>query len=151
MNKERLQLLAKDLRKEYPRSPHAMLGGYVIAARTLDKCRAFLLGMNGEYNFWPCSLSGQLYSFTGLDPERVKEFVSTGATDEEFGNWLAANSKVKERMEIIRWNNKMQALRLCDLDDHAQEFLEGYIETYVPKHRPIYIWFDVYDLEEDRF
>ncbi len=77
--------------------------------------------------------------------------MSTGATDEEFGNWLAANSKVKERMEIIRWNNKMQALRLCDLDDHAQEFLEGYIETYVPKHRPIYIWFDVYDLEEDRF
>jgi len=151
MNKEKLQLMAKDLRKGYPRSPHDKLGSYVIAARTVDKCRAFLLGMNGEYNYWPCSLSSQLYTFTGLDPERFKKVVETGATDAEVGEWLAANSKVQERLAIIKWNNKMEGLRLCDLDDHGQEFLEGYIEEFVPKHRPVYTWFDVYDLEEDRF
>lgn len=151
MDKEKLQLLAKDLRKGYPRSPREMLGGYVIAARTVDKCRAFLLGMNGEYNYWPCSLSSQLYTFTGLGPEAVKQFVETGATDQEFGDWLIAQSKVKDRMEIIRWNNKMRALRLCDLDDHGQEYLESYIEENVPKHHPVYVWFDVYDLEEERF
>lgn len=151
MNKEKLELLAKDLRKEYPRSPHRMLGGYVIAARTADKCRAFLLGMNGEYNYWPCSLSSQLYTFTGLDPESFKKVVETGAADSEVGAWLARNSKVQDKLEIIRWNNKMRALRLCDLDDHGQEYLEGYIEENVPKHRPVYIWFDVYDLEEERF
>ena len=151
MDKEKLQLLAKDLRKGYPRSPREMLGGYVIAARTVDKCRAFLLGMNGEYNYWPCSLSSQLYAFTGLGPEAVKQFVERGATDSEFADWLVAQSKVKDRMEIIRWNNKMRALRLCDLDDHGQEYLESYIEENVPKHHPVYVWFDVYDLEEDRF
>lgn len=151
MNKEKLQLMAKDLRIEYPRSPHDLLGGYVIAARAVDKCRAFLLGMNGEYNYWPCSLSSQLYTFTGLDQERFKKVVETGATDAEVGEWLAADSKVQDKLAIIKWNNKMRALRLCDLDDHGQEYLESYIAEFVPKHRPVYIWFDVYDLEEDRF
>ena len=39
-----LNTLAKDLMKEYPRSPHETLGGYVIAARMLDKCRALVNG-----------------------------------------------------------------------------------------------------------
>ena len=56
MNEEKLKLLAKDLTKEYPRSPRETLGGYVILARCIDKCRAFLLGQNGEYNYYPCSL-----------------------------------------------------------------------------------------------
>ena len=51
MNKERLQSLARDLRKTPPRSPRETLGGFVIGARMLDKARADLLGINGEYNF----------------------------------------------------------------------------------------------------
>lgn len=47
---EKVKKLAKDLRKNYPRSPREKLGGYVIAARCVDKCRAFLADMNGEYN-----------------------------------------------------------------------------------------------------
>jgi hypothetical protein len=35
---------AKNLSKDYLRSPRETLGGYVIAARTLDKCRATLAG-----------------------------------------------------------------------------------------------------------
>ena len=46
---DKVKHLAKDLRKGYPCSPREKLGGYVIAARCGDKCRAFLLGMNGEY------------------------------------------------------------------------------------------------------
>jgi Domain of unknown function (DUF5069) len=49
MNKDRLQTLARDLRKTPPRSPREPLGGFVIAARMLDKARADLLGINGEY------------------------------------------------------------------------------------------------------
>jgi hypothetical protein len=37
MNKERLQSLARDLRKTPPRSPREPLGGFVIGARMLDK------------------------------------------------------------------------------------------------------------------
>jgi hypothetical protein len=35
--------------KEYPRSPRETLGGYVLAARAVDKCRAVLAGRQGEY------------------------------------------------------------------------------------------------------
>ena len=52
MNREGLQRLARDLRKTPPRSPRETLGGFVIAARMLDKARADLLGINGEYNFY---------------------------------------------------------------------------------------------------
>ena len=31
-----------------------------------------------------------------------------------------------------------------------QEFMEDYIQKYVPRNRPIYQWFDVFDLEEER-
>ncbi len=40
VNSEKLEALAKDLRKQPPPSPHEKLGGYVIAARSLVKCRA---------------------------------------------------------------------------------------------------------------
>ena len=69
---EKVKRLAKDLRTAYPRSPREKLGGYVIAARCVDKCRAFLLGMNGEYNYWPCSLASQWFSFTGITPGTVQ-------------------------------------------------------------------------------
>lgn len=37
---EKLTLLAPDLTRDFPRSPRETLAGYVVAARTLDKCRA---------------------------------------------------------------------------------------------------------------
>ena len=68
MNKEKLTALGRDLRKTPPRSPREMLGGFVIAARMLDKARADLLGMNGEYNYYPCGLEHIFAKFTGLIP-----------------------------------------------------------------------------------
>ena len=47
----------------FPRSPRETLGGYVIAARTLDKCRASLAGTLGEYKF-DCPLDNFLFGFT---------------------------------------------------------------------------------------
>jgi len=150
LNKEKLASLAKDLRKEYPCSPRIMLGGYVILARCLDKCRSFLVGINGDYNFWPCSLCEQLEAFTGIDHEDLKDYVAIGASDKEVAEWVNAQSKVKNKMEIIRWNNKMRDMRPGEMSDESQEFLESYIPKNVPQHRPVYVWFDVFDLEEER-
>lgn len=151
MNKEKLASMAKDLRKEFPDSPREMLGGYVILARCLDKCRSFLAGTNGDYNFWPCSLCEELETFTGIDHEKLRDFAGTGATDAEVGRWISDQSQVKDKMEIIRWNNKMRDMRISEMSDHAQEYLESYIPENLPKnHRPVYVWFDVYDIEEGR-
>src|SRR5258708_39746893 len=61
MDKERLLAIARDLRKIPPRSPRETLGGFVIAARMLDKARGDLLGINGEYNFYPRGLGAYFW------------------------------------------------------------------------------------------
>jgi hypothetical protein len=112
---EKVRKLAKDLRKGYPRSPREKLAGYVIAARCVDKCRASLLGMNGDYSYWPCSLASHLFSFTGITPEQLKGVVATGATDAEVASWIASASKVKDSDEVLRWNNAMRDTKLSDM------------------------------------
>ena len=150
MNLDKVKRYAKDLRTTYPRSPREKLGGYVIAARSVDKCRAFVLGINGEYNYWPCSLAGQWFSFTGITPEQLKDVVATGATDEKIAEWIKDASKIKNTDDVLIWNNTMRDMRLSDMSLQAQQYLEEYIPKAVPKHRPVYVWFDVYDLEEKR-
>jgi hypothetical protein len=150
MNTPKIQSLAQDLRKESPPSPHERLGGYVIAKRTLVKCRAFLAGINGEYNYQPCGLSQFLWEFTGITPDAFKEFVATGASDDEAANWIRSQSKVKDPKEIIRWNNKLKCKLISDLPDSYQEFYETYIPQFAPQPNKVRFFFDVYDAEEGR-
>ena len=133
----------------YPRSPRETLAGYVIAMRMLDKCRAVISSTAGEYHY-DCPLDRHFLDFTGIDAEVFKTFVATGATDAEIATWIEKHSKVKDQAQIIAWNNKLRSTRLCDLPVEAQVFLEDYIPKFIPKNRPVYVWFDVYDLEEER-
>jgi hypothetical protein len=76
--------------------------------------------------------------------------VATGATDEELAIWIAGNSKMKDPDGVLKWNNTMRDTRVSDMSLQAQQYLEEYIPKFVPNHRPVYVWFDVYDLEEKR-
>jgi len=143
--------LAKDLTKDYPRSPRETLAGYVIAARTLDKCRATLAGTAGEYHF-DCPLDNFFFVFSGISAEDFKKFVATGASDEEVANWIEQTAKKRQRIEVIKWNNDWRYKRLPDLPDSIQEFMEDYVPTFVPsqiRHHVDY-FFDIYDAEEKR-
>lgn len=146
---DKLRLLAKDLTFEFPRSPRETLAGYVVAGRMLDKCRAVIAGTNGEYHF-NCLLDQTFLEFTGIDPEAFREFVAEGATDNEVAGWIQEHARKRSKLEIIKWNNQMRERRISEMPDEAQEFLEGYIPANVPRNRPVYVWFDVYDLEEER-
>jgi hypothetical protein len=148
MNKDRLQTLARDLRSKPPRSPRDTLGGFVIAARMLDKARADLLGMQGEYNYYPCGLGAYFWKFTGLDPAKFKEFVATGASDAEVDTWIRENTIVKDAKAVLLWNNKMIGVRLTDLDEGPQEYLASYIPKYCKPPSKVKFFFDVYDVEE---
>lgn len=149
MNREKLRLLAKDLIIEFPRSPRETLAGYVIAARTLDKCRAVLNETAGEYLF-DCPLDRYFFDFAEVDSQRFKAFVATGATDGEVAEWLVTQAKARPRIEIIKWNNRLREMRISELREEAQEYLEDYIPRFVPRNRVVRCWFDVYDLEEQR-
>lgn len=145
----KVALLAPDLTKNFPRSPRATLAGYVIAARALDKCRAVLAGTAGEYHF-DCPLDQTFFQFAGLKGDDFKAFVATGATDAEVAAWIEAHATQRPRSEVVQWNNKMRDMRLSEMPDRLQLFFEAYIPKYVPRNRPVYVWFDVYDLEEQR-
>lgn len=148
MNKERLPSLARDLRKTPPRSPRETLGGFVIAARMLDKARADLLGMQGEYNYFPCGLGAYFWKFTGLDAQKFKAFAATGAADAEVDEWIRQNTTVKDKLAVIRWNNEMIGLRLCDLAEGVQEYFATYIPQFCKPASKVKFFFDVYDVEE---
>lgn len=147
---EKLKLLAKDLSKSVPRSARETLGGYVIAARTLDKCRAVLAGTEGEYHF-DCPLDNFFFGFAEIKGDDFKAFVATGATDGEVAEWIQQNAKQREREEIVLWNNDLRYKRISELPTELQVFMEDYIPGNLPTHRPVYFLFDVYDLEEGRF
>ena len=62
-NLENVKLLARDLRngKEFPCSLRETLADHVLATRAVDKCRAVLVGWQGEY-----------HSNSPLDQRRLK-------------------------------------------------------------------------------
>lgn len=86
-NLEEVKRLARDLRKEAPRSADEELGGFRLAARCIDKCRATLVGWHGEY-MYGCPMDQQFLRAAGIGAEELKTYVATGATDEEIANWI---------------------------------------------------------------
>ena len=150
-NLEKVKLLARDLRngKEFPRSPRETLGGYVLAARALDKCRAVLVGRQGEYHS-NCPLDQTWLKFAESTTARIRSFVATGATDDEVAAWIGEHAKKRPRAEIIVWNNQLRDLRLSDLSPELQEYMEDTIASAVPRNRVVYRFFDAYDFEEQR-
>jgi hypothetical protein len=150
-NLEKVKILARDLRhgKEFPRSPRETLASYVLAARAVDKCRAVLLGWEGEYHS-NCPLDQRWLKFAEIDYGVFKAFVATGASDDEIAVWIGEHAEKRPRADIIIWNNQQRDQDLSDLSPELQESMEDYIQKYVPRHRIVYRFFDVYDLEEQR-
>ena len=146
---EKLKFLARDLKTEFPRSPRETLAGYVIAARAVDKCRAVLAGCGGEYHSG-CPVDAMFLDFAEIPYEKFRDFVGTGATDAEVADWIEKTARKRPRIEIIRWNNELRGKRLSELPDDVQEYMDDYIPGCVPRNRPVYVFFDVYDLEEQR-
>lgn len=148
---EKVKALAPDLSKTFPRSPRAVLGGYVLAARALDKCRAHLAGTLGEYHY-DCPLDNMFLGFAEIKGADLREFVATGADDEAVGKWIEEHAKKRPRIEIIRWNNDLRYKRISECPDMLQEFLEDYIPKFIPPELFTHIdyLFDVFDAEEKR-
>ncbi len=149
-NLETVQAFAKDLAQEPPRSPRETLGGFVIAARVLDKCRAALNGTLGEYKS-PGAMDKRLFAFTEISYEQFRDFVATGASDDAVGAWLQQNARPQERLEIVKWNNTLRYLRISEMSDESQLNIENlYMPMLQAKGRVAHHWFDVYDIEEGR-
>ena len=91
VNTEALKVLARDLRKEDPRPAEERLAGYESGVRCLDKCRASLLGWQGDYTYG-CPLDQMFLNEAGLDANEFRDFVATGASDEEVAQWVSEHA-----------------------------------------------------------
>jgi|SRR5436190_1582651 len=87
MNEQKLKGLAKDLRKQEPSHASKPLAGFEGAARCLDKCRATLLGWQGDYQYG-CPMDQMFFREAGIERDEFKNFVATGAADAEVEQWL---------------------------------------------------------------
>lgn len=144
-----MSLNALNLNHEFPRSPRSTVGGFVIAGRALDKCRAVLAGTAGEYHY-DCPLDNMFFEFTGISSDAFKDFVATGANDEEVAAWIKQQTATLSIEEVVRWNNDLRYKRISEMPIELQVFLETYIPEFLPADRVVYYWFDVYDIEEGR-
>jgi hypothetical protein len=149
---DNVKKLAPDLTKGFPRSPHAMIGGYALAGRALDKCRATLAGTMGEYHF-DCPLDNMFLGFAGIKGSDLRDFVATGADDAAVGKWIEEHATKRPRIEIIKWNNDLRYKRISELPDGIQEFMEDYIPANVAPEviHHVRYFFDIFDAEEKRF
>jgi Domain of unknown function (DUF5069) len=113
----------KDLTKEPPRSPKMRLDGYVILARTIDKCRALLWGNIGEYHF-DCPLDNMLFGFKGIQGADFKAQIENGASDQQMAEWLDQSGEKKTQEEVKRWSDEVEAIRPYDDPERRDWFAE---------------------------
>jgi hypothetical protein len=104
---QKILALAPDLTRRPPRSPQAPLGGYALAARALDKCRAALAGRAGPYHF-NCPVDRFFLNFSRIKAEDFEQFVATGASDSEVAAWIAMKSCVKNPALVAAWSLLLQ-------------------------------------------
>jgi hypothetical protein len=114
---------AKDLSQEPPRSPRALLGGYVLAARMLDKARAELCGTAGQYLF-NCGLDRIFLAYKGITAKEVLTLLALGWTDEEVLKWIDSNGEPRTAEEIRAWaesllEDKTHFFNHLETDDRA--------------------------------
>jgi hypothetical protein len=138
---------APDLTKTFPRSPGEVLGGFVILARILDKCRAVIASTHGEYKF-NCPLDRRFFDFTGIDAEEFKSVAAKGATDAQVVAWVKEKTRQLSDDEIAAWSYDQRARAPYSVDEKA--YFEKYRQQFAPHARHAVTWFQMLDAEEKR-
>jgi hypothetical protein len=138
---------APDLTKRPPRSPRCRLGGYAILPRLLDKGRADIAGLNGEFNF-NAPIDQHIINFLGLDLAALREQLAAGKGDGEILEWINANAKHKRApWEIEQWS-EFHEHRGPDSDAETLAFFADYIGKFSKTREDIKTYFDLVDLDD---
>lgn len=117
-------IIDRDLTKQAPHSPRERIGGFAIASRTVDKCRASLAGTLGEYHY-DCPLDNVLFSFKGINGEQFKAAVLGAKTYEEVGKWLQSNGTKRTPAEIKAWSDGVEAESMMNDPEKRAYFIEN--------------------------
>jgi hypothetical protein len=135
-----------DLRSRFPRSVRETVGGHVHLGRMIDKCRAVLAGMQGDY-VYPCPMDERLLQFAGISSEDFCCAVQ-GRTDEELMEWFRLNATPHSQSEIDAWNETFLAVEPDTEDKRA--YFKHMRDAIDPRRTDITTWADLLDLDEQR-
>jgi hypothetical protein len=139
-------IIDRDLSKQAPHSPRERIGGFAIASRTVDKCRASLAGTLGEYHY-DCPLDNVLFSFKGINGEQFKAVVRVAKTYEEIGNWLQSNGTKRTPAEIKAWSDGVEAESMMNDPEKRAYFIKNCTKLGLnPETSTTFDWLD----EDDR-
>jgi hypothetical protein len=117
-------IIDRDLTKQAPHSPRERTAGFAIACRTVDKCRASLAGILGEYHY-DCPLDNMLFSFKGISGGQFKTAVQAAKNYEDIGIWLQANGTKKTPIEIKTWSDEVEAASPMKNPEKRAYFIEN--------------------------
>ena len=132
----------KDLTKEAPRSPNALVGGYVILGRTLDKCLALLGGDIGEYHY-DCPLDNMLFGWKGITGDDFKAEVAKGTDDAGMAKWVDAHGTPKTEAEKAAWCDEKRAFSFNDVPEKKEWYAEQLKPLGLdPETTPLFDWLD---------
>jgi hypothetical protein len=135
----------KDLSKEAPRSPRVRLGGYVMLARTLDKCRADLNGTTASYHF-DCPMDNVLFGFKGVSAADFKDAVSRGLSDEAMVEWINAHGIPRSPEEITKWSDTVERSSLYSMESKRDYFASEVKKLgLIPEKTTTFDWLEADD------
>jgi len=141
------KIVRTDLTQRPPRSFHVRLGGLVILPRMLDKGRATLARMNGEYKY-NSGTDQHLVRFLGFDPKALLKELAKGKGDGEILEWVRSHSKIpRAPWEIEAWCAYMQR-RGPDSDAETLELFAEYVGKFSKTREDIKTWFDAIELDD---
>ncbi|MBC7545076.1 MAG: DUF5069 domain-containing protein [Candidatus Sericytochromatia bacterium] len=124
-------MTAKDLHKEFPRSPLEEMDGYPWLARMIDKVRAQHAGTLGDYIPYPCGSDKRFLELLGLDTELTKAEIVGGASDVDILAWVKHHQRHGTDHKLKEYG---QSLLEPTSDEHAEYLKEALAELH--KHRP---------------
>ncbi len=110
-----------------------------------------LNGTEGEYLF-NYGIDRVFFEFAGIDSDEFRDYVATGATDEEVEEWITARARAHSPGEIASWNFTLKCRRISELPPDRQAWIQEYLLANVrPEVQEKVIFnFDLLDAEEGR-
>ena len=130
-----------------PRSSRVVLGGYAILPRLLDKARADIAGVIGEYHT-NCTIDKEFLTFVDVDYERLRTQLEQGKGDGEILEWIECNAGIpRSPWEIQQWSayqNHRAPSSFTDLEDYFREVLRD----LNPSRWDVKSWADLLNLDD---
>src|SRR5215469_6428078 len=136
-----------DLTNSYPRGPRERLAGVSMLARTIDKARAQLAGMLGEY-IYDCPMDRQLFSTLGIAGDEFLEVVSRSPDDIAVVAWLRGRGSMPEGEALDAHNDAIENWAPKSPEGKAR--FERQRELIAPGRQDVNTWTDLLDIEEGR-